>query len=221
MIWKLLFVFFAVSTSAVCGEKPCMPPNVYRFYRAWNEAEDDPLSMNFYRLPTDEEKRQYLYADYCEITPGKSEKPNTTDLTQICKWLIEDDPEENIPFVISYINSKDQEVQKARDQYLAKKKELEREVGAVIVPLVESAPNPLEHLIKFLNTDSEVLHLGSEWGIRTLFERIQDDPVEKKRCLNFLIHETAGMSNEGQRIIARTLYHLHQEGVICMSFEDI
>lgn len=223
MNYKLFIVCFVISAAVWGEEKPCMPVGVYRFYRAWNKAEGSPFPMNSYRPPTEDEKRKYLYGDYRETMPGDysvaTSEPDMLVLRQICRWLIKDDPEVNIPFISSYIKDMNQQFQSVCDQDM--KTALERKIGNIIVPLIELSPNPLDHLVELINADSEASYVGMEWGVKALFERYQNDRVEIKRCLNILIDEAINSDDETKKIVLKTLFHLHQQELICLSFIDI
>jgi hypothetical protein len=189
MIKKMMHLFvFAGVMSAYCEQKPPMPVQVYMFNRITVESDGGNTNnlswQKKYRLPTDKEKRAYLYSSYIGSFAREGGEDNVItlwDIGRLCKWLIRDSPNENISYIVGFVDEKAKEYKKDQTEFFTKKNEMEQIITQPMLALSGLGADAMPYYLKFLKSDNEILHQAACQGVSELFKN-KDISEETKKA---------------------------------------
>ncbi len=176
----LLFMLASVGV-AWCDEKPLMSVAQYVSYRHCEDQEFRSLYLKRYRLPTEHEKRMYVYANYAEIpdSPGTvvSKEPicYTFHLGFLCEWLIEDSPQTNTTFLVRFIQEKNKEASQLHEECSSEIRRMENLAWSAVSALSRRlGADAFPHLVELLETSSGSLQRSIISEMEMLFSANKD-----------------------------------------------
>jgi len=221
---SMFIVFTAVST-AYCETKPLMPVQAYMFYRLGKESDgQNGPALIRYRLPSEDEKRRYLYSDYVRdfSNGGSGDQITRIDIGRLCRWLIEDAPQENIPCVAGFIADKNREAEKIQAECLAALKEKQQQIGEAVWALGEElGVGAMPYYMDYLKSDSEALYANACSGISELFKsKAVQDEMKKRWVRDLVIFLWDNPNAQCRKELVRTLLLLDERDEAPMNIKD-
>lgn len=227
-IWKtlvLLTVYFP-ALFAYCEQKPSMPVQDYIFYRRAKEFDsaDGSASIHLqqYRLPTEQEKRAYLYSNYAHdfVGGGNGDTITFLDIRPICSWLIKDAPKENIPHVVEFISQKNKEFEKVQAEYINNLNERKGIVRQALCSLADLGADAMPYYMEFLKSDSEIIYGGAIAGVSELFESKNISEQQKRKWIEDLVELVWVPNTPCRKRLVQELLRLDGKGLAPMKIED-
>jgi hypothetical protein len=190
----LILIVSSVVWIAYGETKPLMPVQPYIWYRRSVDINGDAKNcaeiLNKYRLPTENEKRAYLYSNYMHI-PLSEDGPKTYsfsedtivsyDLYPLCSWLMTDAPAKQTPIVVEFINKTNSEFEELQSEFIKQTEEKKTRVDAAMLSLGSLGTNAMPYYMEFLKSDSEVLYKSACRGMSELFKN-KDITDQAKRA---------------------------------------
>jgi hypothetical protein len=231
------YILILIVSSVVCiayGEtKPLMPVQAYIWYRRSVDINGDAKScadiLNKYRLPTEDEKRAYLYSKYMHI-PMSEDGPQSYsfsedtivshDIYSLCSWLMNDSPTNQTPNIVEFIKNKNSEFEELQSEFIKQTEEKKTRVDAAMLSLGNLGTNAMPYYMEFLKSDSKVLYEGACRGISELFKNEAIPTQTKKQWIREFIDIIWYPNTPCREALVQELLLLDEQGHAPMDIKD-